>query len=346
MRNSFCRVCLIVAGLLAPAAASAQGAACLPSPNGLVGWWPGNGTANDTVGANNGQLFGDAAFAAGMAGEGFRLDGFGDYVEIPDAAALKPPHVAVEAWVRFDSLDTPIVSTFGVPGLQYVIFKKNTRTFNFEAYALRKERVAGIDRFAFSVADVNGFGGTNVARSQTVVETGRFYHVVGTYDGFTVRLFVDGELEGASSVSLTVDYGARPVFIGTSGETVFDGKLHGIVDEASVYNRALDAWEVASLFAAGSAGKCGTVTGLITGLSQLVQSSNLSMGIANSLDAKLENAMRALDAAMLGDTPAACGMMGAFLNQVAAQSGGLLTGAQASQMSRIANDVRAALSCR
>jgi len=179
-----------------------------------------------------------------------------------------------------------------------------------------------------------------------VVETGRFYHVVGTYDGFTVRLFVDGELEGASTVSLTVDYGARPVFLGTSGETVFDGKLHGIVDEASVYNRALDAWEVAALFAAGSAGKCGTVTGLITGLSQLVQSSNLSMGIANSLDAKLENAMRALDAVMLGDAPAACGMMRAFLNEVSAQSGRLLTEAQASQMSRIANDVRVALSCR
>lgn len=110
--------------LLGGATQSAEGQTCTPAPSGLVGWWHGNGTAQDAVAGNDGQLVGDAAFAAGVVGQGFKLDGFGDYVEIPDAAALKPAHVSVEAWVRFDSLDTPIVSQFGAPGLQYIVFKK------------------------------------------------------------------------------------------------------------------------------------------------------------------------------------------------------------------------------
>ena len=48
--------------------------------------------------------------------------------------------MSVEAWVRFDSLNTPIVSQFGAFGLQFIVFKKNSRVFNFEGYSLRKER--------------------------------------------------------------------------------------------------------------------------------------------------------------------------------------------------------------
>ena len=91
---------------------------CVQAPSGAVGWWPGNGNANDLVAGNNGTLVGDTSFAAARVGQGFKLDGSGDYVEIPDSAALKPARVSVETWVRFDSLETPIVSQFGSAGLQ------------------------------------------------------------------------------------------------------------------------------------------------------------------------------------------------------------------------------------
>jgi hypothetical protein len=326
--------------------ARAEGQTCVPPPVGIVGWWPGNGNTNDAVAGNHGQLAGDVTFVPAVVSQGFKLDGFGDYIEIPDSPALKPAHMSVEAWVRFDSLDTPIVSQFGALGLQYIVFKKNTRVFNFEAYALRKQRDGGVDRLAFSVADVNGLGGTSVAYSTTPVVVGQFYHVVGTYDGSSVRLYVNGVLEGQSSVSITVDYGTRPVFIGTSGETVFDGKLNGVVDEASIYNGALDPSDVAALYAAGAAGKCASATGILTSLATFVQTLNLSNGISNSLDTKLQNALQALDAANIGDSPSACNRISAFLNEVSAQTGNTLTAAQGSQLTTLAQQVRVALECR
>ncbi len=74
------------------------------------------------------------------------------------------------------------------------------------------------------------------------------------------------------------------------------------MDEASIYNRALDAAEIADLYAAGAAGKCASATGLLATLATFVQTLNLSNGISNSLDAKLQNALEALDAAKAGDS--------------------------------------------
>ncbi len=243
-------------------AVSSQPAFAQTCPAGIVGWWPGNGTALDASGNNHGQLFGDATYAQGIVGQGFKLDGSGDYVQIADSALLKPAQVSVEAWVRFDSLDTPIVSTFGVAGQEYIVFKKNTRTFNFEGYALFKKRVSGVDRLAFAVGNVLGANAT--AESTSVIVAGQFYHVVGTYDGVRSSLYVNGVLQSQAAGSINIDYDTRPVFIGTTGETVFDGKLNGIVDEATIYNRALSASEAAALFAAGSNGKCQTAPPAIT----------------------------------------------------------------------------------
>ena len=315
---------------------------CLPPPAGMVGWWSGNGTTADSALGNDGQLAGDATFGPAMVSQGFRFDGVGDYVEIPDSLNLKPAHVSVEAWVRLDSLTT----SQGFPGLQYIVFKKNTRIFNFEAYALRKQVTDGQHRFAFSIGDVTGFATLAVATSTSPVVAGQFYHLVGTYDGSHVRLYVNGILEGQAPVSATIDYGTRPIFLGTSGEQVFDGKLNGIVDEATIYNRALDAADVAWLHGAGAAGKCASVTGQLTSLTQYVQTLNLAAGMSNSLDAKLSTALMALDDAQVGNTVSVCNRLQAFLNEVEAQTGHGLTQAQATQLSAMAGQIRSTLGCQ
>jgi hypothetical protein len=127
---------------------------------------------------------------------------------------------------------------------------------------------------------------------------------------------------------------------------VFDGKLNGIVDEASIYDRALDASEIAALYAAGASGKCASATGLLTTLATFVQTLNLSNGISNSLDMKLQTALQALDSVTAGDKPSACNRLTAFLDEVAAQSGKAITSPQATQLASLAHQVRTALSCR
>jgi uncharacterized protein (TIGR03437 family) len=223
---------------------------CAPAPAGLRAWFRAEGNAQDAGGLHAGQLRNGAAFVPGKVGQAFDLDGVDDGVEIPDAPSLKPTRLSVEAWARFDSLDTPGAAA---PGLQYLVFKRNSRTTQFEGYALYKQRIEGGDRLAFGIA--SAAGAQAIAVSKTRVVTGRFYHVVGVYAGDAVRLYVNGVLEAELPANAALDYGERPLWIGESGES-YNGRFKGQIDEASIYGEALDAQAVQRLFAAQTMGKC------------------------------------------------------------------------------------------
>src|SRR5258706_4976981 len=54
----------------------AEAASCFSAPAGLVGWWPGDGSAANIAGTNQGTLQGGAtANAAGVVGSAFGFDG-------------------------------------------------------------------------------------------------------------------------------------------------------------------------------------------------------------------------------------------------------------------------------
>ena len=85
----------------------------------------------------------------------------------------------------------------------------------------------------------------------STLQAGVFHHVVGTYDGSVMRLFVDAVEIGSLAVSgmvETTDF----LHFGASEEP-----LGGLIDEITVYDRALSAEEIQAEFAADSAGKCG-----------------------------------------------------------------------------------------
>jgi hypothetical protein len=77
-----------------------------------------------------------------------------------------------------------------------------------------------------------------------------------------------------------------------------------------------------------------------------VQSFNLLQGIANSLDAKLEKVLGALNDATSGNTAAVCNQLGAFINETIAQAGKKLTVAQADQLIAAAQQIQAVIGCQ
>ncbi len=225
---------------------------CDPSPSGLVGWWSGDGNANDQTGVNNGTLQGGAtANAPGEDGPAFSFNGSTGYVSVPDNALLRPTNLTVEAWVLFKSLTSVATSS---QGQQYIVFKQNTRSSFFEGYYLGKERTTGGDYFTFGVSSAAGQGvGVN---SAPMIATNVWYHVAGVRGPNFIQLYVNGQMVGQTSVSFAQDYGIQPLFFGTSGVASWDGKLSGYLDEVALYNRALASNEIAAIYAAGSAGKC------------------------------------------------------------------------------------------
>ena len=86
-----------------------------------------------------------------------------------------------------------------------------------------------------------------------------------------------------------------------------------------------------------------SVTDLLGDLVQRVISLNLQNGISNSVDAKLDSVMNAIDDSNEKNNAAAQNAMHAFMNAVEAQRGKKLTDAQATQLIGIAQAIVAAL---
>lgn len=88
----------------------------------------------------------------------------------------------------------------------------------------------------------------------------RFYNVAVTYDGTTLRLYVDGMLDSSVNIGKSIMYSTEQAVIGSNAKIFRDVGFfrtwQGVIDELELYDRALSDSEILAIFNAGSAGKC------------------------------------------------------------------------------------------
>ncbi|HET7625534.1 MAG TPA: LamG-like jellyroll fold domain-containing protein, partial [Verrucomicrobiae bacterium] len=224
-------------------------------PSGLVGWWSGEGTADDALGVSNGALQGATAFTAGKVGQAFLFDGTNSFVQIPDSAQLSPDvgaagEMTIEAWVLIPRLPQFDDAT----GLPYRAIAAKGSSGQWE-YAL--EITTNAEPF-FRVWQLNG--ATYAIATGNALTLNQWHHLAGTVrKGQFVRLYVDGQLASeVTSFSGDTGDGSSPLFIGKRGDGQF---FDGTVDELSIYARALSDAEIQAIYNAGASGKCSTITG-------------------------------------------------------------------------------------
>jgi hypothetical protein len=150
-------------------------------------------------------------------------------------------------------------------------------------------------------------------------------------------------LARTGSFSVPFTYGVPFV----SGLVLSGSALNGVMNATGTITAIVLPAGAALTSGSGAAYPVTTsATVLLTNLTTLIQSLNLSSGIANSLDVKLQNALQALADSRAGNVVSACNRLDAFMNEVAAQSANALTTQQSSQLTQLAQDIQTALSCR
>lgn len=226
------RILSFTAPNLTPATSGVFSLSC--GPSGIVSWWPGEGDASDVVGPNDGTLNNGVTYAAGKVGQAFSFDGVDDEFGSDATGMNDLQQLTVEAWVMHESLPRQIQRYVTVSGASVAV--------------LRYDGASGPGQLHFfMVLD----GSLRHIRANDVLQVGVFHHVAGTYNGSVMRLFLDGVEVANVSVSGTV---GDMAFVNLS---MSDEALDGLLDEVSIYDRALTAAEILEIFAAGSAGKCG-----------------------------------------------------------------------------------------
>ncbi len=214
---------------------------------GLVGWWTFDGkdtpwtsattatTLDKSGNGNTGTLTNmDRAIApvAGKIGQGLSFDG-DDRIESSDSASLKPTQVTLSAWIK------PMATT-GALGAG-IITKVNSGANS--GYALRF--ISGspgtirmhVNAYNANYADISG------------VVLGNWYHVVGTFDGTNVRVYLNG-VAGSATTDSAISYTTDDVEIGRAFQNnVYS--FNGSLDDVRMYNRALSLEEIKKLYNSG-----------------------------------------------------------------------------------------------
>jgi hypothetical protein len=242
--QSLPRACLVAALLVFVLHVVQAAGECVIAPSGLVGWWAANGDLLDAVSGRIGTLAGDAAFAPGIVGQAFRFDGLEDGVRVGGSQWLQRQDFTIEAWVqRADGLR--ITRDPGAGGtLDGLIFG-----YGQGGYAFGLRQAGGSCHPMLTKVGVS-----SVAADDLEITDLEFHHVAVTKSGGTVTFYLDGRAGAPKAYDSAFAF-ATDAAIGMRSDNLGNG-FYGAVDELGVFDRALSAAEVRSLFEAGSAGRC------------------------------------------------------------------------------------------
>jgi chitodextrinase len=200
-----------------------------PPPTGLVGGWgfdegTGTTTADASGNNNNGTLSGGPTWAPGKFGTAVSFDGVNDLVTVPDSASLDVTRVTMEAWVNPSALG-------GV--WRPAVFKAQSGDMVYDLYASTSANVpnAGVS-----------IGGEKATNGSAALPLNTWSHLAATYDGTTLRLYVNATQVGSLAVTGNIAVSSGALTIG--GNTVFGEWFKGLIDEVRVYNKALTQAEI------------------------------------------------------------------------------------------------------
>ena len=201
------------------------------TPPGDIVYYPFNGNANDASGnGNDGTVHGATLTAdrLGDADSAYSFDGLDDYVEISNTPDLSSQSFTIEAWIKFSETAT----YHGT-----VVVKGRIHNENYGLY---------VDLFGKVRWQFTSGGGYVYLDSNSIINDDQFHHVVGTYDGTELKIYIDGSLDTLSAETRVPDVNNHSLRIGMrndNGETPF----LGIMDEVAFYNRALSGFEIQQL---------------------------------------------------------------------------------------------------
>lgn len=203
----------------------------VPKVDNLVGQWNmnenlGSITFDSSGNSNNGNLLNSPTWVTGKFGNALRFNG-SNYVEISNNASLQLTNdCSIFLWINPK-----------VIGRECIIEKYWNNEFSLFLDSNHLEFQQGNP---WQSKDSNIFQ----------FQVGTWYNVGITRQNNVVTFYINGVAFGNANFTNTISSSNKPVRIGEDGDGS-KARFNGLIDDVSLYSRALNANEVASLYAMG-----------------------------------------------------------------------------------------------
>jgi hypothetical protein len=197
--------------------------------NGLVGWWPFNGNANDQSGNGNNGTTGSGVtltsdrFFSNNAAYDFNGSGNISLTSLPTTGAqdftisgwVKTNNTTVRKGIACWGQDNPWQSTY--------FFVTNTGYLNF------------------------GFAYNGGPQSSTFIADNQWHHVAVTCISGLIQLYLDGQ-PTATALQMNPNISGTNKALGANIDNSGSNNFNGALDDIGIWNRALTQWEITNLY--------------------------------------------------------------------------------------------------
>src|SRR5690554_1117490 len=204
----------------------------------LVGHWKmdeggGNLLIDASQYGNNAPLTGGASWVSGVLGQAARFNGVSQYASVADNASLDiTGAITVAGWIKPEAV-----------GTQYLVKKAQQHETNGYELSLAGSGYVFFRFNQFSSGDAYRVNST----TPYPTNGNTWMHVAATYDGQSLRMYINGTLNGSLSLpsSPAIAVNGLPLTIGAEAGG-YRG-LQGAMDDVRIYNTALSAAEILEL---------------------------------------------------------------------------------------------------
>ena len=205
--------------------------------NGLVGYWPFSGNANDVSGNGNNGTNNGATLTTdrnGNANSAFNFDGNNTHIDVPSNNSLQlSNNYTISGWFNANVFFNTNISDRS-------IVSKVQSTGWYGGYEVM---IGGLSN---DITHVGNVGGNNFNVGSTGYNINTWYMFTATYNGSIMNLYMNGVLVNSQPKSGNLETGNLPLRFGMR-----DGNFqyfNGKIDDIGIWNRALTQQEITTMY--------------------------------------------------------------------------------------------------
>jgi hypothetical protein len=198
--------------------------------DGLVAFYPFTGDATDASDNSNDGTVSGATLTAdryGNPNSAYSFDGVDDFIEVADDATLDiTGAITMSAWINVSTLRN-----------SSVLAKFDETANDLDGYILN---ITSNDGVVEPILNNNPFRSDSGPSISSV-----WAHYAMTWDGSELKIFINGNLLHTEVYTGVLSVNDNNLII---GDNIVQDSFHGLIDDVTIYNKALTSDEVTQLY--------------------------------------------------------------------------------------------------